>query len=155
MPHLLRRAKVPRLPARHGQMPPSTRHQARRLAPSRGENPAGEAAAGARRWGRLGIASPPRAGWSQALADGDNLPGFESRGNTTLVIGWPPRLNRASQECTPIIPSNHRSPHSLHRSLREVWKRCMAGTSHRLLALQHERRPQMFFRVLGNYFFKP
>lgn len=96
--------------------------------------------------------SPPAASGMESGAGQQGQPIFESGGDTTLLARWPPRLDRACQEGTPIIPSNSRRPHSLHRNLRVVWKSFMAGTSRCLVALWHERRPQMFFHVLDNYF---
>lgn len=99
--------------------------------------------------------SPPATSRMESGAGEWGQPGLESEGNTALLVGWSPRLDRASQECTPIIPSNSRRPYSLHCSLRVMWKGCTAGMSHCLVALWHERRPHVFFHILDNYLSLP
>lgn len=87
MPHLVRRAKVPRLPARAGQIPPSAHHHAGRPAPSWGANPAGEVATAPR--DRNTLVSSPAANGMEPGTGRWGQPSFARKGNAHHWWGEP------------------------------------------------------------------
>lgn len=141
MPHLLRQAKVPRLPARDGQIAASTNHQARRLAPCWGINPEGEAAKGPWGQGHLGLTSCHEWDGVRHWAVGTTQLWEQGKHFTAPQVA--PSLG-PSQKCTPIVPSGRRRPHSL----TTTWGWC--GEAGHGVALWHERGPWMFLHDLEN-----